>query len=188
MKLVLVTTLVLASTFAAFAMRPEPAHPAPFGPGAVLDMHKQLLAAIDAGDEAKATAVLDETKEGGWTDSENGGIARPTLMLLDAHGLPVYAHGVEAARALLAQTARASKDGGPEWTTRVVRSRADCPSGDVSYAMIEFERSRGVKGGVYRYRSTVLARWTDGKMKLFHWHVSAADEGTAKIVAADSKR
>ncbi|MBI5363914.1 MAG: nuclear transport factor 2 family protein [Planctomycetes bacterium] len=188
MQLVPVASLVLASTLAALAMRPEPAAPAPFGPGAVLGLQKQLFAAIDAGDEAKAAALLDDTKEGGWSDGENGGIERPTLMLLDARGLPVFAHGADAARALLAATARASKDGGPEWTTRIVRSRADCPSGELSYAVLEFERSRGVKGGVQRYRSTVLARWTDGRMKLVHWHVSAADESTAKLAAADSKR
>jgi hypothetical protein len=176
--------LVLGSTLTLLATATP--RPAP-GPGAVLAMHNALVAALDAGDAEKALTFLDESKEGGWPDGENGGIERPSLMLTDSTGLPVFADGAEEARALLAKLARASRDGGPEWRTKIVRSRSDCHSPELSYATLEFERTRGVKGGTQLWRSTVLARWVDGQWKLFHWHVSPADAETAKL-ATTTKR
>lgn len=191
MKLV-VLPLFLAATgivwLASAALRPAPVAPLPFGPGAVVELHRELFAALDAGDEAKAVALLDTTTEGGWAEGADGGLARPTLQLLDERGLPVSAQGPDAARTLLAATARASKDGGPAWSTKIVKLRADCPSGDISYAVLEFERTRGEKGATQRYRSTALVRWTDGRMKLFHWHVSPADEATAKLASASEAK
>lgn len=184
MKPVLVLAVVLGATLtmlATAAPRPAP------GPGAVLAMHKALVAALDAGDAEKALTFLDESKEGGWADGEDGGIARPSLMLIDPAGLPVFADGAEEARALLAKVARAAKDGGPEWSSRIVRSRSDCHSPDLSYATLEFERTRGVKGGTQLWRSTVLVRWVDGQWKLFHWHVSPADAETAKLATVEAR-
>lgn len=179
----LVPAVAVIAALASSSLTPRP------GPGAVLEMHKQLFAAIDAGDEARAVTFLDPAKEGGWPDGEGGGLGRPTLMLTAADGMPASANGAEEARALLAKIARASRDGGPEWSTKIVTSRSDCHSSELSYATFEFERTRGVKGGTQRWRSTSLVRHTEGGgWKLFHWHVSPADEATAQLVSAVGKK
>lgn len=144
------------------------------GPGAVLDLHRQLFTALDTGDAAKALTYLDTTSTDGYAEGQDGGLASPSLQLLDATNHPVSAYGPDACRALLTTLARPANDPTP-WRTKIVSSRSDCPSGDLSYAVLEFERMRGDSGPVTRYRSTALTRWTrDGGMKLFHWHVSLA--------------
>jgi ketosteroid isomerase-like protein len=165
---------LLALVPVTFLFRPAAA-PA-VGPGGVIDMQVRLFRALDTGDAAAAAAFVDTDPNGGLADGQDGGLQTPSVFLLDAQGAPIVAHGAENVKKLLAAQAQASKDGGPEWTTRILRSRADCYSGDLSYAVLELERSRGVKGGVHRYRSTALVRHAkDGGWKLMHWHVSSAE-------------
>jgi hypothetical protein len=172
---------------ALLATRTPAAAPAAVGPGVVLDMHRRFFAALDAGDAEKALAFVDTSSEGGFADGEDGGIARPDVMWLDEHGLPEHAHGLDAVRGLVARHAKASVDGGPAWTTKIVKSRSDCYSAELSYAILEFERSRGVKGGTRRYRSTSLVRHAGDQWKLLHFHVSAADAETARLVSASTE-
>ena len=187
MKLVLPALFALtAFTLGATLTSRAPAAAPLVGPGGVIELHRQLFAAIDAGDADKAAALLDVSGSAGFADGEDGGIARPDLMWLDDHGLPESARGAEAARALLTRHAKASQDGGPKWSTKILKSRADCYSADLSYAVIEFERSRGVKGGTQRYFASALVRSVDGQWRVFHLHVSAADEETARLVSASS--
>lgn len=172
---------LLAASAAALAvtlLAARPAAPA-FGPGAVLEMHRALFKAIDSGDAEKAAALVDS----GGENDKSAAFASPSVYLVDATGLPVAAHNLEETRALLAQLARASRDGGPEWSTTIQRSQADCNASDLSCVVLEIERSRGVKGGVRRYRSTSAVRWTEGGFRLVHWHVSPADEPTARAIA-----
>lgn len=167
-----------AAALAVTLLAARPAAPA-FGPGAVLEMHRALFKAIDSGDAEKAAALVDSSGE----NSKSPAFASPSVYLVDANGLPVSARNLEETRALLAQLARASRDGGPEWSTTIQRSQADCGSPDLSCVVLELERSRGVKGGVRHYRSTSLVRWTDAGFRLVHWHVSPADEPTARAIA-----
>ena len=158
----------------------SPTAPSPaLGPGAVLEMHKQLFAAIDKGDADKAASfVADAT----------GGQEQPvTAFLIDENGKPVQAEGKAGMKDLVTKLAKASLDGGPEWTTTIVKSQADCAYAEVSYALLEFERNRAVKGGLKRYRSTSLVRYVYGAWKLWHWHVSPADEATATIAGGARK-
>lgn len=195
MKLVWPALFALAvSTVAAFTLaatltsRTRAAAAAPVGPGVVLDMHRRFFAALDAGDAEKALAFVDTASEGGFADGADGGIARPDVMWLDEHGLPEHAHGLDAVRVLVGRHAKASIDGGPAWTTKIVKSRSDCYSAELSYAILEFERSRGVKGGTQRYRSTSLVRHAGDQWKLIHFHVSAADDETARLVSAGASK
>lgn len=159
------------------AMRPAP--PAPFGPGEVIRMHTQLLDALDRGDAEKAASFVNAGV--GANDDEVW--TQPSLYLVDERGLPVSATTLESSRAVLGKLARASQDGGPQWSTRILRQQADCRADGIVGVVLELERSRGVKGGVLHYRSTSLVRWTKDGFRLVHWHVSPADEPTARAIA-----
>lgn len=164
-----VTPLLLSNARASA----PPLGPTMLGPGAVIDAHKKLFAALDAHRADDAIALVDTTGEAGFSDGEDGGIARPSAVLVDDGGAPVLASGAEAVKKAVRDLAK--EDGLPAWTTRIVRSRADCASAELSYAVLEIERTRGVKAGTKRYRSTSLVRLVDGTWRLFHWHLSPAD-------------
>lgn len=182
MRLVPLAAPLCAASAVVLALAARPAAPAPavpFGPGAVIEMHTQLLGALDRGDGEKAASLLvsgAENDDPVWN--------QPSLFLDDERGLPASATTLASAKELLAKRARASKDGGPEWSTKIVRQQADCRSEGVTGVVLELERSRGVKGGVFHYRSTSLVRWTKDGFRLVHWHVSPADEETARAIAA----
>lgn len=188
MKHFLPFALVLAASPFVAPRAPAAAAPAAPGGGAVLAMQQQFFAAIDAGDPTKAMQFLDLRDAGGWSEGENGGIALPSVMWLDPRGAPEQAQGADAVRVLVAKHAKESDDGGPRWTTKFIRSRSDCYSADLSYCVAEFERTRGVKGGTQRYRATSLVRQVEGQWRLFHLHVSPADEATARVIADAEKR
>ena len=147
------------------ALPPAPAAPA--GPGAILAMQKSLFAAIDRGDAeaAKAFVAHDRKGPGGMT----------TLFLIDRGGAPMRATGTDEAREVLAKLAAESKAAGGSFETKITGESAECPSSDVSYAALEFERVHTVDGKASKrtYRGTLLVRWEDEAWKLTHWHVSA---------------
>lgn len=176
-----VLTVLGLSALSAGAFYLTSAAPSPtLGPGAILEMHKQLFAAIDKGDAEKAASFV----------ADSGGTAEHpvTAFLIDENGKPTQAEGKTAVKELVTKLAKSSVDGGPEWTTTIVKTEADCPSGEMSWAVIEFDRNRGVKGGLKRYRSTSLVRYVEGAgWKIWHWHVSPADEEPARLAGAERK-
>jgi len=154
---------VLTATLAPDA-RSGPAAPA--GPGAVVAMHVQLFAALDSGDAARAASFVVPDQE--------------ASLLLDRGGQPELVLGRARVAERLAEWARSS--GGAGATTAVEVLRADCPSGALSYAVLEIERSRETAAGgeVRRYVSPSLVQHRDGGWKLMHWHLSPAESAAPK--------
>jgi hypothetical protein len=149
--------------------------PAP-GPGAVLAMHEDLFAALDRGDVEAVRGHLGEASMGGdWTAA--GGWSEPPGFLAWAtegagKGFSVTSRE-DGLRALLAWGAEGSKEGGG-WTTRITHAWSDCRSADLSFAALEFERTRTVGGATEtaRYRSTSLVSHDGKRWKLWLFHAS----------------
>jgi hypothetical protein len=152
------------------------ATPSPLvGPGAVLEMHRQLFAAMDRGDVEAAKAFVDGENK----DSER----EVSLFIPDASGIPTEAWGSNASRELLSRlVADRSKLGG-QWTTTITKTSADCPSSSLSFAVLDIERTRAVDGRTEaeKYRSTSLVHFSDGHWKLFHWHLSPAGASASAL-------
>ena len=136
---------------------PAPLAGSAAGPGAVLELQRNLAAALDAGSREEVEKLVD-------------GQAR-AFFLVDADGRAARYADREAA---LAAFPHWLDDGEGGWTTKILGAEADCPSGELSYVCATLERTRGAGDAlvVRRYRSTALVRWKDGAMRLFHWHVS----------------
>lgn len=139
------------------------------GPHGVIEMHEKLFAALDRGDADAAAAFVAVDRK-----------AQPrsvTMYLVDAKGEPLAATHAGEARDILAKLAAEAKHAGGTWSTKLVREQADCDSPELSYAILELERTHAIDGKteVKRYRSSSLVRHEDGGWKLFHWHVSPAD-------------
>lgn len=149
---------------------PRAAPPSALGPGAVIEMHKQLFAALDRGDADAAREFVEGDRKATPRTS--------TMFLVDASGAPVKATDADESRDLLARLAGQAKSAGGTWATTLTSEAADCYSPELSYAVLELERSHTVGGKteVRRYRSTSLVRYADKGWKIFHWHVSPADE------------
>ncbi len=168
-----VLALVALAVPALLALRPVPMP----GPGAVEAMHKQFFAALDRGDHAAAEGFLVAE-----TNTKDAQANRwPWIRLPVENGVLESFDGLERARQGLRRFAGSAttKTSGPA-TTRVVRSQADCP-GEVSYAVMEIERSVGADDArrTQRFLWTSLVRYVDGGWKIFHAHVSPI-EGDAK--------
>jgi len=155
--------LVLPALFT-LALRPAPQPAA--GPGAVMAMQRDLFAAIDRGDGEAARSFVASDRKG------PGGMT--TLFLIDRAGTLVRATDSGSARDALARLAGESKVAGGSFATKITMESADCPSSDLSYAVIEFERVHTLDGKVdtRRYRGTLLVRHEESGWKVTHWHVS----------------
>jgi hypothetical protein len=165
----LTSLLVLASALTVTLAPGARSGPAvPPGPGAVISMHVQLFRAIDAGDAERAAAFVGPDLEATLLlDRARAGEHERELE-------PVLDRGRTAVAERLAEWARASKDLG--YSTSIEAVRADCSSGELSYAVLEIERSRATATGkeVERYLSTSLVHHRSGGWRLMHWHLSPA--------------
>jgi SnoaL-like protein len=160
-----VSCLALISTWTGARATSSPAP----GPGAVIEMHKQLFAALDSGDEVAAKAFLTP------------GLDTPFFLLSPAASNaaaeePQRLENAEAAAGAFAALAQASRRAGGVFQTRITSAKADCESPQLSYAVLEIERTHTVQDAVEvrRYRSTSLVQYVDHRWRLAHWHVSAA--------------
>jgi hypothetical protein len=146
------------------------------GPGAVLAMHEELFAALDRGDVEAVRAHLGQTPMGAdWTAA--GGWTEPPGFLAwatEGGGKGFSATSREdGLRALLAWGGEGSK-GGDGWTTKITHAWSDCRSADLSFAALEFERTRTVGGTTEtaRYRSTSLVSHDGERWVLWLFHAS----------------
>ena len=140
-------------------------------------MHKQLFAALDAGDVEAALAHLSPDLNMGRKYTE-----RPcTVALSEIDGLSAHAIGNAASRKLLTDWVRAA--GEKASTTRVTRWLSDCFSAELSYAVLEFERTRTVDGErqTRRYVSTSLVTHRGGHWRITNWQVAPAGETTVSV-------
>jgi hypothetical protein len=174
------TTLVLLGllSFPLPALLTAPAAPPAPGPGGVIAMHRQLFAAIDAGDAEQARAFV--TQHQNSIDQ-----ADSVFYLPSREGEARRVEGVEALADALARMARESAEAGGRFETRITYGRDDCRTSDPSYAILEFERTHERDGErrTERFRSTSLVQGTKSGWKLFHWHVSRVDP-PAKVASA----
>lgn len=158
-------TLLFAVPAAALALllapsRAASAPPTAVGPGGILQMHAQLLAALDAGDGRAVAAHI-------------GGGESTTLFLCEPDAEPVVAMDRKNVCDELIRWAERSAKAG-EWSSRSVPVRVDCPTSDLSYAIMEIERRAKGSKDVERYHSTALVEHRGGKFKIVHWHLSPA--------------
>jgi hypothetical protein len=170
-------SLFLALAALPVLLSPAPAAPAAPGPGAVLVMHERLFRAMDAGDVSQALEFLHADIR-----PEDEHRPRPcTTILPTLEGGMVSGASFDESRAALTGWIESSADAGGQWSTRLVSGYDDCFSGELSYAVLEFERVHEKDGArtATRYRSTSLVTY-DGGWKLTHWHVSRAPEQTGK--------
>jgi hypothetical protein len=142
------------------------------GPGGVIHAHENLFAALDRGDAEAAASLFTRTgtgmsmnREGKWEGSPGS-----ALYLSDTS-----ATGVAQTAPILEGLAERFKGG----KTEIVRAWSDCPSENVSFAILEFEHTSHA-GETSRYRSTALAQHQKKGFRFYHWHISPAPVGTAK--------
>lgn len=137
---------------AGFAFGPGPAPASVPGPGAIAEMIKQYMKALDAGDAQAATAYV--VAKG----------CRMPLLLYGLHGEKAEGHD-----GLLAAIPKIGKG-----TTKLSAMHADCHSPELGYATFEYERELADKT-LERARVTVLAQWEkERQWRFFHWHASPA--------------
>lgn len=136
-------------------------------------MHEQLFDAIDRGDGQAAASCASERPDS-------------VLFWFDERGMPRSASGALVGMKVLAKLAADSRAAGGTFTTTLTSSRADCPSDDLSWCVLECERKHATAGGtqVRRYRSTSLVALTRDGFRLVHLHVSPADAKVELQVAA----
>ena len=167
--------LALALTWTLSAARPA----AP-GPGAVLHMHERLFAALDRGDVERVRSFLAPSVRGATWDGEGGWEAPRGFLayLPDADGQGVAAENErEGVEQLMAWSREAASQKGAGWKTEITRAWSDCRSADLSFAMLEFERTRPSQDGLERerYRSTSLVSHKKGGWVAWHIHISPQD-------------
>lgn len=156
-----------------------PAGPAPLpGPGGVLDLHEELFRAMDEGDVDAIRGILADSKRGAtWKDGRWGDprsfLAYGNLSSGEAFTADSKKQGLR----LLADMGDAPEGPGGPWKTTITRCWADCPSPDISFAALQFERTRGVGDEILteRYRSTSLVSHTERGWELWHIHISPLD-------------
>lgn len=145
-----------------------PAAVAAPGPGGVIEAVRAFLAAVDKGDET----ALQELVAPGPDD-------RISLYDLDLQATPARARG----RTAFLAHAAALRGKGVSVRHEIADIQADCPSAEVSYATVDFDRvvSRGDDVKRVPMRATVLVRFRskvpEGSkihFQLFHWHASPA--------------
>jgi hypothetical protein len=158
---------------AAFAAAPFLSSPAPNaarGPGAVEAALRELVAAAESGDrEALQAAVAPDHGEPEFRDAYD-----PRLLWDEAGGDTVAVEGFGPLVDALGDTGR-------RFHTKVARVRANCASGECSYAYADLVRTPvGQDGGAAAtYRLTALFRYEEDaaegapSWQLLHWHASA---------------
>jgi hypothetical protein len=150
--------------------------PAPLlGPGGVIEMHRQLFAALDRGDSEAVKSFVDDENR----DADRQG----SVFLPDVAGAPAEAWGSAGMRDLLGRFVAEQTKLGGEWKTTITRVSADCPSSAVSYALLEIARSHNADGktDVEKYQGTGLVHFNDGHWKLFHLHLSPANAASTSL-------
>jgi len=155
-------TLAL-TTLAVWSARVPHADASSPGPGSVLAVHHRLLRALETGDRAAQRACFSSRRD-------------VELSLVgEDRGEPIEVASVdELGKAFSRRRATGESLG---WTSAILESTTECPSGDLAAGTIVFERrcELGCREGVRRYRSTALLRREDGALRIHHWHVSPAE-------------
>ena len=157
--------LAAAALYAGFATAPRASAltsaPPPRGPGNVLAVHLDVLRALDAGDAAALRKSFSADAQLLLVDEDQG------------QPLPIAAlDGIGSAF-----THMSTQGTSLGWTSRIVDSTTECPSGRLASGTIVFERRRTVAGRpfVRTYRSTALLKHDGGRLRIIYWHVSPAE-------------
>ncbi len=158
------------------------------GPGAVIEAARGILRAIEQRDRDQLQRAFEPMhdnegfectfgKDGNLEGMERAA-SRLAFQDVDRDGKPVVAHDVATAVSLLLGIG--GDDGRIEH--RLLGARANCPSGECSWAVVDFERTtrRGDKVVVTPMRATLLAKYRDEAphMRVFVWHAAPAPAPT----------
>lgn len=167
----------MTATFLSVDLSPEPA-PLP-GPGGVIDSMRSFLRAVDQGDREALARHLSDRGRGQLYGFDEAGErihhlegAQQSFYDVSAFGEPLEATSREQILDELVVKVR-----GGEVKTVLTSIRAECPSGECSFAVLEFDRiyKKGDKKTVVPMRATALVTHGGGEaphFKLFHWHAS----------------
>jgi hypothetical protein len=123
-------------------------------------MQVRFLAALDAGDaKAAAEFVVD-------------GDQPPSALLVDLEGRLVQAEGLDGTRAEIVKLAQERKAQGGTFTSKLVKSQADCSSERLSYGIFEYETTHtlGDKITSRRFAATDLVQWSKSGVKILRMH------------------
>jgi hypothetical protein len=165
--------LLLASIGLTLALASSSPASAPVrGPGAVVSMHRSFFKAVDAGQTDTAMAFLHADMQ---MDDEYR--RRPCqIWLVGTDGEPRAAQNQAQSRELLSQWIEAERASGASYKTKITPRAADCFSAELSFAVLDIERSctRDGETTVERWRSTSLVTY-DSDWKLTHMHISPAE-------------
>lgn len=168
----------------------QPAQPTvlPRGPGAVLQAIQGFLGAAVEQDAARVQAwFLPKSRQGGADfaiDPKTHELAYQPMERATGylHFADLGADGkaISCTEVTAVTEAVRTRIGGPERELehRILSVHADCPSGDCSWGIVEFERSfrRDGQRVCQPMRATVLVQHQSEAphMRIFHWHASPA--------------
>jgi len=182
-------TLVTLATAAAGAVSFPAGDGAPVpGPGGVIHAVREFVAAVDAGDAAVLRGAFADSGPGGLYGFTDGGEVRH----LDSAGKIAFydvaedggsIHETDPAAAIARIRDSIGGTGrGLETTLRTIR--ANCPSENCSYAVVEFDRAygRGDQLQTVPMQATALVRYFSDAphFRIFHWHASRRQAAPAK--------
>ena len=197
MRIPLSALLVLVPMGAFVAPPPLPAPPA--GPGGVITALKAFAQALDDGNASAVGNLIAETSPGADVAFDGDGKSGE---MHDVQGQPLTFFDVTADGAQV--EARSKKDAVGKLLdavasnaqrrlhTKLLRIRADCPSSNCSYGVVEFERTceQGGKTVTVPMRATALVTYdkdAEHHFRLFHWHASPAGPAAPAVAASRAK-
>ena len=198
-----VATLGAALFASASTLSPAPTSAATSGlagPGGVIDAVQDYLKAVDQGDgDYLEQAFADVAPDGAYGFDETNQKLRQlkrrsgTFFDVTSSGRPITATSAKEFIRMIADEITGSSKAGQRLETKIRSIRADCPSGDCSYAVVEFDRIYTADSGQSRVvpmRASALVRFGKGEphFKLFHWHASRTDDGARSAEASKGTR
>ena len=181
---------ILAVVGGSVALVSRTAAPVP-GPGGVIDTMQDFITALDTGSARSLGAILDVQKSPGFVvqpDASSKWGFKEVKRAYSPRFVDVtwddQAFSVQDRKQFIHKVHSGitrSKQKASGMQTKIISLRAECPSADVSYAVIEFERSYTIEGksrGSKRMIGTALLRHVrkakdgDPDFRIFQWHAS----------------
>jgi hypothetical protein len=179
MNRIKMTGMLAIATLVAGAV---PMTPAAAGPGGVYYAAKKLLDALDRGDAEYLKTAFSHSRHGLEFSCDAAGKLHETQSKHPLAFWDVAADGsawhAQSAQAVITTTAKLDDAELGRPTSVLTSVYADCPAGECSYAVVEFDRTFGEGKGqrTVPMRATALMRYAGAEkgpnFRIFHWHAA----------------
>ncbi len=188
-RLVLCASALLGSALISLA---PTASPATYGPGGVIETLVSFLDAVDRGAGEDISSLLEsEARDGLFTMDAEGRFKEEAMGLAffdsDARGKATRAGSI--AQFVAQQLALGGGKESVALHSSITSIRAECPSGEGAYAVVEFDREYSLDGQKtsQAMRATALLSFSGGDpdFRIFHWNAAAI--GEAKVVVGEDR-